>query len=286
MRDLTMTSRTATSITSHRIGVCSWSLRPRDPTDLIAALRRLDINAVQLALSPVVREPGVWRDTPAALREAGITILSGMMAMIGEDYSSLESIARTGGVRPDQHWPDNLEHARQVAELAARERIGLVTFHAGFIPHDSADHARGNILDRLRRIAEMFDALGVAVALETGQETASTLMQALDDLARPNIGVNFDPANMILYGMGDPADALRLLSPRVKQIHIKDALPTRKPGTWGSEVIAGRGAVDWPRFFETALQIQPPVNFVIEREGSRKGEADIVAARDLIARFT
>jgi sugar phosphate isomerase/epimerase len=240
---------------------------------------------VQLALSPVVREPDIWQNVAATLREGGIDILSGMMAMAGEDYSTLESIARTGGVRPDETWPANLQHARQIADFAARERIALVTFHAGFIPHDSADHSRGRIIDRLRTIADVFNQCGIGIAFETGQETAATLTRAIDDLDRSNVGVNFDPANMILYGMGDPVEAIRLLAPRVRQIHVKDALPTPQPGTWGNEVVVGRGAVNWPRFFETASRIQPPVHFVIEREAGPQREPDIAAARQLIEGF-
>ncbi|HVP72912.1 MAG TPA: sugar phosphate isomerase/epimerase family protein [Phycisphaerales bacterium] len=270
----------------HRIGVCSWSLQPASPADLVASLKPLRVDAVQLALSPIASGDAKWKDSIAHLRDAGIDILSGMVAMRGEDYSTLQSIARTGGVRPDEHWDANLALARSVAEIAARHRIGLVTFHAGFIPHDSADHSRGRMLDRLGTIADVFRAAGVNIAFETGQETALTLLDALEALNRLNVGVNFDPANMILYGMGDPAEALRLLAPRVRQIHIKDALPTRKPGTWGSETAAGAGAVDWPRFFDIALQIQPPVNFIIEREAGEVGgrERDIAAARELIAK--
>ncbi len=245
----------------------------------------MNLNAVQIALSPIVREGDVWKDVITHQRNAGIEVLSGMMSTIGEDYSTLQSIARTGGVRSDEHWEANRRHAVDVAELAARERISLVTFHAGFIPHDSSDHVRGKMLDRLREIADIFAARGVSIALETGQESATTLIDALDALGKPNVGVNFDPANMILYGMGDPVEAVGALASRILQVHIKDALPTQTPGTWGTEVAVGRGAVDWERFFAIATRIMPPVDFVIERESGvleHQREGDILAARDLI----
>ncbi len=277
------TTATSAAIVRHRIGVCSWSLKPRNVGDLIDALQRLRISSMQLALSPLVHEPESWRDAVPHLRDAGIEILSGMMATKGEDYSTLQSIARSGGVRLDEHWLANFEHARAVAEIAARHRIHLVTFHAGFIPHDSADHGRGRMLDRLGAIADLFAAHAIDIAFETGQETAATLIDALDALAHPNVGVNFDPANMILYGMGDPIESLRMLAPRVKQIHVKDAKPTARPGAWGSEVVVGTGAVDWKRFFEIAKAIVPPVHFVIEREAGPNREADIAAAAEVIA---
>ncbi|HIA27537.1 MAG TPA: hypothetical protein EYN79_05370, partial [Planctomycetes bacterium] len=86
---------------------------------------------------------------------------------------------------------------------------------------------------------------GVKLALETGQESAATLEGALEALGRSDVGVNFDPANMILYGMGNPVEALVRLAPRVAQIHIKDALASEVAGEWGSEVVVGTGEVDW-----------------------------------------
>ena len=266
-----------------RLAVCSWSLQPGDPHDLVELLDRTGLDAIQLALSPVIREPAVWGGVFEPLAEAGVRIVSGMMATAGEDYSTLDSIARIGGVRPDETWEANLAHAEAVADLAAARGIELVTFHAGFIPEQRDDPERAGLLDRLRAIADLFAGRGLRLGLETGQETAATLLEALADLGRPNVGVNFDPANMILYGKGDPVEALRLLAEHVVQIHIKDALPAEKPGRWGTEVPYGDGAVDWPAFFAVATAIQPPVNLIIEREAGDDHIADITWACDQVA---
>ena len=247
------------------------------------SLKRLEIEAVQLALGPLVAEPSIWGRALDGLRAGGIRVLSGMMAMAGEDYSTLESIRRTGGVRPDGTWPANLKQAEAVARLAAGEGIGLVTFHGGFLPEHRDDPARAVMLDRLAAIADLFAAHGVEAGLETGQERAETLNDVLVELDHPALGVNFDPANIILYGMGDPVVAVRRLAPYVKQAHIKDAHPSGTPGRWGSEVPVGEGAVDWDGFFEVALSIRPEVSFVIERESAKRRDADIAAARDLVA---
>jgi sugar phosphate isomerase/epimerase len=268
-----------------RIGVCSWSLRPVSPGQVIDALERAGLNCLQLALRPIVDEPTVWESAVSRLRGAGIEVASGMMAMAGEDYSSLESIARTGGVRLDATWPANLAHAEAVASLAADEGLDLVTFHGGFLPEDRTDPERAKLLERLRIVADIFANHQLRLGFETGQETAQTLVEALDDLGCPNVGVNFDPANMILYGKGDPIEALRLLAPHVVQVHVKDALPTTTPGTWGTEVPVGDGAVDWQAFFEVALTIDPPVNFIIEREAGADPSTDIPKARELIQTY-
>ncbi len=269
------------------VGVCSWSLRPQSVEELIAALHRIGATAVQLALTPLV-EPREddwrerWGSSCRRLRDAGITIASGMLETVGEDYTTLESIKATGGVRPDSTWSATLARAQEVAQLAEAEQIALVTFHAGFIPHEANDRSRHTILARLRTLADLFAAHGASIALETGQETATTLLDALGDLDRASVGVNFDPANMILYGMGDPVAALAALAPRVRQIHIKDALPTTTPGAWGSEVAVGNGAVDWPKFFAVANAHTPAIRFVIEREAGETREADIAQAMRVI----
>ncbi len=269
----------------NRVGVCSWSLQPSSPRDLADKVRACGLDAVQLALDPI--RTGAWNEQEAlaSLRETNVTILSGMMATKGEDYSTLDSIRRTGGVRPDEHWDANLRAAHANADLAHRLGITLVTFHAGFLPHDPLDRERAAMLDRLRQIAAVFAARGVRVGLETGQESAETLLRVLDDLAAP-IGVNFDPANMILYGMGDPVEALRQLAPHVVQVHIKDAVPTQVPGTWGREVVVGTGSVHWAAFFRACHDAGLTCDLVIEREAGDRRINDVRDAARLVRQHT
>lgn len=268
---------------NHTIGVCSWSLQPVSPADLVAKVRATGLAAVQLHLDPL--RTGQWSEieTVNRLNAAGIRVLSGMIGMAGEDYSTLETIMHTGGVRLDAHWQENLAASHASAAMAQRLGLKLVTFHAGFIPHDAHDPVRAVMIERLRAVIDAFDARGIRVAFETGQESADTLTEALTALQRPHAGVNFDPANMILYAMGDPVAALRKLSPRVVQVHIKDALPTATPGTWGSEVRAGSGAVDFRAFFAVMREKELAVNLLIEREAGESRIADVAHAATQIA---
>ncbi len=265
----------------HRLGVCSWSLRPTDPGDLVRQTRLCGLRGVQLALDPIRRGEWTLDRTRRALDDGEIHILSGMMTMAGEDYSTLQTISRTGGVRPDATWTSNLEAARENAEIARALGLDLVTFHAGVIPEEPDDPERSVILDRLNRLLDVFADAGVRIAFETGQESAQVMLQALDEL-RHEAGVNFDPANMILYGTGDPIEAFELLLPRVLQVHVKDALWTDEPGTWGREVVAGTGAVDFNRLCTLIGNHLPDCNLVIEREWGRSRVEDIRRGRDLI----
>ena len=265
-----------------RLAACSWSLRTASPDELADALERCGLRAVQLALVPCVEDAAAWGGAIERLRARGIETVSGMLATVGEDYSTLETIARTGGVRPDATWPATRALAERVAAFAGAHGVGLVTFHAGFIPHERGSTERRAMVARLREVANLFAARGVRVAFETGQEAADTLLGALEEIAHPNVGVNFDPANMILYGMGDPVAALRALAAHVRQVHVKDAVPTDVPGTWGREVVAGTGAVDWKAFLAEVRRLPRAVDLVIEREAGPTREADIRAAAALV----
>jgi len=267
-----------------RIGVCSWSLQPASASDLALAVHDAGLDAVQLALDPVRTGAMPLPAVRDALAAAGVSILSGMMAMADEDYTTLDTIRRTGGIVPDASWPANLTAARQNARLAGALGIGLVTFHAGFVPHDARDARHGKLVERLRTLAAVFADEGVAIALETGQESAATLLELIDALGEARVGVNFDPANMILYGMGEPVAALRRLAAHVTQVHIKDACASPVPGAWGVEVPAGEGDVDWPAFFAVLAAHDVRADLVIEREAGERRVADVRAARTLIVR--
>ncbi len=265
------------------LGVCSWSLRPASPADLVEGVAGVGVEAVQLALDPL--RTGAWStdETVDRLEDAGVRVLSGMMGMRGEDYATLASIRATGGVRPDATWPANRAAAVENARLARRLGLGLVTFHAGFLPHARSDPERARMVDRLRELVDVFDAEGVAVGLETGQETADTLLDVLAQLDRPSAGVNFDPANMVLYGTGDPVESLRRLLPHVLQVHVKDALPAARAGEWGKEVPVGAGAVDWDGFCAALRDAGRPIDAVIEREAGRNRVRDARRAREHLA---
>ncbi len=266
---------------AERLGVCSWSLHPKSPADLIGQLGELGMDKIQLALGPLRTDPA-WADTKAALDEHGIEVVSGMFGTAGEDYSTLESIRRTGGVVPDETWETNWANIQRLVPIAESMELDLVSFHAGFLPEEPADPNREKLIGRLTMIADLFERSGVALALETGQEDAETLKGFLDQLGKPTVGVNFDPANMILYGKGDPVEAAGVLSGYLRQVHVKDALPAETPGEWGAEVAVGTGAVDWPGFFGVLNDCGFSGCLCIEREAGEQRIPDIRTARDFV----
>ena len=269
--------------TARRVAVCSWSLQAANPRELVEKLSSVGIRRVQLALDPLREQPEIWGETAALFKQERIEVVSGMFGCQGEDYSTLESIRLTGGIAPDATWEANLRAIRSSVELAAELGLTLVTFHAGFLPHERSDPAFDRMLERLRLVADLFASKKIKLGLETGQETAPVLAAFLQELDRPNVGVNFDPANMILYDQGNPVAALNRLSPWLQQVHIKDATRTKIHGTWGAEVVAGSGEVNWRAFFETLRDLEFRGNLVIEREAGDRRVADIITARELVS---
>jgi L-ribulose-5-phosphate 3-epimerase len=275
---------TAKSSPSNRLAVCSWSLQPGTPVELIVKVSATGIRQMQLGLDPLRASPVIWGETELLLRQSQMEIISGMFGCVGEDYSTLQAIRETGGIAPDETWMQNLKNIRETAVIAAKLGLKLVTFHAGFLPHEKSDPGFEKMLDRLETVTEIFGAHKIALGLETGQETAKALAVLLQELDRPNVGVNFDPANMILYDKGDPVAALRVLAPWLRQVHIKDATRAEVPGTWGREVPVGTGDVDWPAFFAALRELNFTGDLVIEREAGEQRVADICTARDLVLR--
>lgn len=265
-----------------RLAVCSWSLRPADPATLAAQLLDLGIPRTQLDLDPLRENAAVWGELPAVFAEAGIVVVSGMFRTVGEDYTSLETIRRSGGLVPDATWQANWQNLQLTASIALQLGIGIVMTHAGFLPHEPSDPTFDKMLGRLRQVARLFADHGLTLCCETGQESAASLVTFLEHLAEPNVAVNFDPANMLLYNNGDPIAALRTIGQHVKSCHLKDAIVTHTPGTWGQEVPIGAGQVDWPAFFATMADFNYGGFFCFEREAGAARGADIAAGREFI----
>ncbi|MCC6487220.1 MAG: sugar phosphate isomerase/epimerase [Candidatus Hydrogenedentes bacterium] len=264
--------------TVEQMGVCSWSLQATGPRDLAGKVNALGLKKVQLGLTPHRDDPGAWDGVQEILAESGIEIVSGMYSTVGEDYTTPETIRRTGGVVPDEHWEENLELAQITAAKAKAMGLTGANAHAGFLPHDPKDPDFDKLSLRVATLAEVFGASGVSLYLETGQETAQTLLAFLSEMKErgvKNIAVNFDPANMILYDMDEPIEALRVLVPHVRQVHVKDAKRTRVKGQWGEEVVVGTGEVDWVAFVRILAEADFEGGYIFEREAGSDRVGDI-----------
>lgn len=259
------------------IGVCSWSLQVLNIPELKGFLDRLGISVVQLACGDP--HHAAWDEgdgMPAAARAAGLTISGTMLGFPGEDYTTPQTIQKTGGFGDPATRPERLERFKWGLERTCQLECKDMMLHAGFLPEPGAAD-RKPFLDTLAMVGKLAEKKGITVAFETGQETADLLKLTLDELKSPNLKVNFDPANMLLYDKGDPIKAVELLGPYIRSVHVKDAKRPLTPGNWGEEVPLGHGEVDIRRFVQTLERVGFKGPLCIEREVGNQSQrfADI-----------
>jgi sugar phosphate isomerase/epimerase len=203
-----------------------------------------------------------------ALAEAGITAVTVVAAYDGEDYADLPTVQRTVGFIPPATRASREARTLAVSDFAAALGVGSIACHIGFVPEEVHDPDYIAVRDMVRRICDHAAQHGQTFALETGQERAGVLLAFINDVGRANLRINFDPANLILYGTDEPIAALKTLAPLVVSVHCKDGdpPPAGVPGALGSERPLGQGAVGIPRFIQTLREIGFPGPLNVERE--------------------
>ena len=215
---------------------------------------------------------------PAAALASGIVLTGAMLGFPGEDYTTPQTIKATGGFGNPADRPERLERLRWALDRTVALGLSDLMLHAGFLPELDDPGPATRCSTRWRRPASSPREKGVTLAFETGQETAELLRRTLDDLKSPNLKVNFDPANMLLYDMGDPIRAVEILGPDIRSVHVKDARRPKTPGQWGEEVPLGQGEVDIRRFVRTLKRVGYTGPLVVEREvGDQAGRLRDVA---------
>jgi sugar phosphate isomerase/epimerase len=241
-------------------------------------LDQLGINVVQIACGDPHHASWDEGDAmPAAAVSSGIAMTGAMLGFPGEDYTSPATIKATGGFGDPATRGVRLERLEWALERTRALGLSDLMLHAGFLP-EPGDPDRPAMLATLARAAELAARQGVTLAFETGQETAALLRQTLDELAAPNLKVNFDPANMLLYNMGDPISAVEILGPDIRSVHVKDARRPMTPGQWGQEVPLGQGEVNIRKFVQTLKSVGYTGPLVVEREvGDQAGRVRDVA---------
>ncbi len=263
------------------ISVCTWSLK--NDFEKIESLRdQTGINHIHLALSPALDKGG--SNYLRNIESKNWKISATMMNFPQEDYSTLEKIRITGGIIPDDCWLDNRKRVIDGIAITADLGVDYLTFHFGFIDMKN-QQTLTKITDRAIELADKAREKNIMLLFETGQETAAELKSFLLHLDHPAIGVNFDPANIILYDKGYPAQAIEILKPWVKHLHIKDAVRTQTKGTWGREVPWNYGQVNTTEFLNILKTTGYTGALAVEREAGDNRLNDIKSAIDLLKNF-
>ena len=219
--------------------------------------------------------------------DAGVKISVVFCGFEGESYADIPTVEETVGLVPTKTRDERLAEAKKISDFAAAMNVDVVGLHIGFIPEDENNPVYAQVLVIARQLCDFAAQNNQRIHLETGQETAPTLLRFLQQVDRENLAVNFDPANMILYGSGKPIPALKLVGDYVKSVHCKDATWAPSPGQeWGEEVPLGEGHVNMENFLKTLHEIGYNGPLTIEREISGEEQAkDIEKGLSLLNRL-
>ncbi len=228
----------------------------------------LGIPTIQIhAPAKATRTPENAKKFLARLAELNISLTCVFGGFEGESYADIPTTVKTVGLCPPETRAARTIEMKEIADFAKLLGCDVVALHIGFVPHDTSDPLYAEVIEVTRDVCDHCKSNGQALHLETGQETADGLVQFIDDVARDNLFVNFDPANMILYGTGDPIEAVKKLGSRVRSVHCKDGTWAAKPGEeWGAEVPLGEGDVGMENYLKALLEIGYDGPLTIERE--------------------
>ena len=272
-------------LTDLETGAMFWADR-----DHLVEIKGLGVRCGQLGI-PGSMDLGhhAAADWKAALEEQGFTVVTVFAAYNGESYDDIPTVQRTVGFIPSLSRSEREHRTYAVSDFAAAIGVGSIACHIGFVPEDTADPDYAAVRDLVRRICDHAGHHKQTFALETGQEPAHVLLDFLKDCDRPNLGINFDPANMILYGTGDPIEALGVLGPHLLSVHAKDGRwpPKESPGALGTETPLGQGAVGIGRFIAKLKQVgfTGPLNIEREAQNQEQRMADMRMAVQLLERL-
>ncbi len=271
------------------IGVMFWA--GSDPAATVREIKSFGVRCGQVGVpgSMALDGPAAadWRE---ALADEQFTIVTAFAAYTGESYADVPTVQRTVGFIPRATRAERERRTLELSDFAAAVGIPGIACHIGFIPEERGDPDYIEVRGTVRRVADHAGRHGQTFALETGQEPAAVLERFLRDVDRPNVGINFDPANMILYGTGEPIEALSMLAPRVLSVHAKDGdwPPPDRPGSLGVERPLGAGSVGIGRFVSTLKEVRYQGTLHIEREIEDRAQrrSDIRAAVELLRNLT
>ncbi len=248
------------------IGLIFWA--EPDALESLRKARAFGVRCGQIGFPGDLLLDGAAERWDEALTAEHFIPVSAVCSYTGEDYADIPTVANTVGLVPKATRNERIDRTKEVSQLARQLGIDSVGCHIGVIPPDHSEALYQEMIHVTRELCDACKINGQFFALETGQESAKPLLTFLEDVDRANLKINFDPANMILYGTGDPIEALGVLGKHVISVHCKDGnWPDRdKPEALGQEVRLGTGAVDLPAFISKLKEIGYTGPLIIERE--------------------
>jgi L-ribulose-5-phosphate 3-epimerase len=221
----------------------------------LAEVTRLEVGGVQL--------DAVGELAPDKLSHTGRRDLSNLLKSNNVELTAIGGPMRRG-LDTAENLQARIDYLRSVLALSFDLGPRIVIVQPGRFPDDDKTPGAALLNEALLALGQHGDRVGAVLALETGLESAETLVKHLERFDTGSLAVNFDPANLLMNGF-DPYGAVSLLHQRIVHTHAKDG---RKAGSSraAAEVPLGQGDLDWLRLIDALNQIEYRGWLVAERE--------------------
>lgn len=186
----------------------------------------------------------------------------------------------TSGLNADAYRTSRLNYLRQAVPFVQALGISDMVVHAGFIPNNPFSTEYASMKMTIELLARECEKHQVNILFETGPESPVVLLRLIKDIGRENLYINLDPANLLMYGYGNPVDAVATFGKYVRNVHGKDGMPPTDPVVLGKETPVGEGRVDFYAMFRALKALGYDRFITIEREivGEKQTE-DILKAK-------
>jgi L-ribulose-5-phosphate 3-epimerase len=269
-------------MTGERIGII---VPLEQKTGLLAAAAAFGVRQVELnCWDAGTYSPELAQALKAEAGQMGITITALWAGWPGPKAWNFIDGPTTLGIVPPEWREARIAALKQGADFAQALGLPAIITHLGFIPENAADPAFQGVVAAVREVAETLAERGMEFWFETGQETPVTMLRLIHEVGTGNLGVNLDPANLILYGKANPVDALDVLGPYVRSVHAKDGFYPTDPYQLGKEVKIGQGKVNFPLLTARLAETGYRGPFIIEREIS--GEQQVIDIKEAVKYLT
>ncbi len=235
-----------------------------DPEAAIRKVHDLGFPTCQLGMKSL--DDGMATRLRKALDQYGVEVTSLVAGGPGPEVYDFYRGPLTIGLVPREYREARIAAVKQTSDFAKRCGISGVQRHCGFIPENPNDPLYKEVVVAVREVASYCQRNGQGFRCETGQETPVTLVRMIRDTGVDTLGVNFDAANLILYGKANPVDAVELLGPYIQGVHAKDGLYPTNPKELGREVPIGQGKVNFPVLVRKLKEAGYHGPLTIERE--------------------
>jgi len=253
------------------VGVISSLKKDNDPFTYVADF---GLKTCQLVnWDPAIWDLGRARALKAVAKRSGVKIAAVWAGYSGPAVWNFIQGPATLGLVPTRWRKRRTAELKKGADFAARAGAPAIITHLGFIPENPADRLYAPTVKAVREVALHCKRRGIGFWFETGQETPVTMLRLIEDVGTGNLGINLDPANLILYGKGNPVDALEVFGRFVRNVHAKDGLYPTDGRNLGTEVPVGKGKVDFPRLLAGLHALRFKGELIIEREISGDRQA-------------